>query len=43
MPGAKSNLSGNDRVYSGEYLQNVGLNLFTGRQLNSRVVELTAE
>ena len=43
MPGTKSNLSGNDRVYSGEYLQNVGLNLFTGRQLNSRVVELTAE
>ena len=43
MPGTKSNLSGNGQVYSGEYLQNVGLSLFTGRQLNSRVVELTAE
>ncbi|MDE6159130.1 MAG: alpha-galactosidase [Bacteroidaceae bacterium] len=43
MPGSGSNLSGNGQVFSGEYLQNVGLNLFTGRQLNSRVIELTAE
>jgi alpha-galactosidase len=42
MPGARSSLAGNDKVYSGEFLMNVGLNLFTTQQLNSRVIELTA-
>ncbi len=32
-----------DRSYSGDYLMNIGLDLFTGNKLNSRVVELTAE
>ena len=32
-----------DRTYSGDYLMNIGLDLFTGNKLNSRVVELTAE
>lgn len=42
-PGANSSLNGNDQVYSGEYLMNVGLNLFTTQQLNSRIIEVTAE
>ena len=37
IPGA------NGTSYSGEYLMNVGLNLFTGRKLNSRVIEIVAE
>ena len=32
-----------NRTYSGDYLMNIGLDLFTGSKLNSRVVELTAE
>lgn len=43
MPGNNSSLKGNDRVYSGEYLMNVGLDVFTTQQLNSRIVEITAE
>ncbi|MCD7901047.1 MAG: alpha-galactosidase [Bacteroides sp.] len=43
MPDANSSLSGNDQVYSGEYLMNVGLNLFTTQQLNSRVIQVIAE
>lgn len=43
MPGKKSSWSGNNRTYSGEYLMTVGLSIFTGNQLHSRVFELTAE
>lgn len=43
MPDAKSSLAGNGLVYSGEYLMTVGLNLFTTRQLNSRIIEVIAE
>ena len=43
MPGRKSNLSCNDRTYSGDYLMKVGLNLFTTGKTQSRVVELIAE
>ncbi|MBQ8051894.1 MAG: alpha-galactosidase [Bacteroidaceae bacterium] len=32
-----------NRSYSGDYLMNIGLDLFTGNKLNSRVVELIAE
>ena len=43
MPGRNSSLKGNDQVFSGEYLMNVGLDLFTTQQLNSRLIEITAE
>lgn len=43
MPGNKSNLSANNKVFSGDYLMKIGLNLFTGGQTQSRVVELTAQ
>ena len=43
MPGSGSSLKDNDRVLSGEYLMTVGLKLFTTQQLNSRVIEITAE
>ena len=43
MPGARSGLKGNGQTYSGDYLMKVGLEVFTRSQLNSRVVELTAE
>ena len=43
MPGSSSSLKDNDRVLSGEYLMTVGLELFTTQQLNSRVIEITAE
>lgn len=43
MPGSNFSLKGNDQVFSGEYLMNVGLDLFTTQQLNSRLIEITAE
>lgn len=43
MPGAGSSLKGNDQLFSGEFLMNVGLDLFTAQQLNSRVIEVIAE
>ena len=43
LPGSGSSLKDNDRVFSGEYLMAVGLELFTTQQLNSRVIEITAE
>ena len=43
MPGSNSSFQGNNQLYSGEYLMNVGLEVFTTQQLNSRVVEITAE
>lgn len=42
MPNASSSLNGNDRTYSGDYLMTVGLDLFTGNKLYSRVIEVTA-
>lgn len=42
MPNASSSLNGNDRIYSGDYLMTVGLDIFTGNKLNSRVIEITA-
>ncbi|MCD8309670.1 MAG: alpha-galactosidase [Prevotellaceae bacterium] len=43
MPGATSTLTGNDGLFSGEYLMNVGLALFTSQRLVSRVIEICAE
>lgn len=43
MPGQKSNLSGNEKIFSGDYLMKIGLNAFTTSQTNSRVIELVAE
>ena len=43
MPGANSSLQGNGELFSGEYLMTVGLNIFTGQRLNSRVIEVVAE
>lgn len=43
MPNQGSSLEGNDRIFSGDYLMKVGLNLLTGNKLYSRVVEITAE
>ena len=43
MPGANSSLPNNEKLFSGEFLMNVGLDLFTKQQLNSRIVEIIAE
>ncbi len=43
MMGTRSSLKGNDMVYSGEYLMTVGLNVFSSRQMNSKVIEIVAE
>ncbi|MBR5481741.1 MAG: alpha-galactosidase [Bacteroidaceae bacterium] len=42
-PGANSSLGCNDRIYSGQYLMNIGLNLLNTRKLTSYVLEITAE
>ena len=43
MPGARPSLPAHGRTFTGDYLMKVGLDVFTGRQMNSRVVRLTAE
>jgi len=43
MPGKKSSLLQDGKVYSGDYLMKVGMDAFTTRDMNSRVIELTAE
>ncbi len=43
MPGRKSNLNANGKVFSGDYLMKVGLPVFTTGQNQSRVVEITAQ
>lgn len=42
MPGTKSRLTSNGKVYTGDYLMKVGLNVLTLLQNNSRVIELSA-
>jgi hypothetical protein len=39
MPGARSSLPENGKLFSGEYLMTVGISLFTAQQLHSRMVE----
>lgn len=41
MPGEKSKLSYDGKVMSGDYLMKVGLNLLTGDDMSSRLIELT--
>ena len=41
MPGTRSNLSGNGETFSGRYLMAVGLSVFSGSDLRSRVIEIT--
>jgi alpha-galactosidase len=41
MPGTKSTLLENGKTFTGGYLMQVGLNVFTYSQLNSRVITLT--
>lgn len=43
MPGEKASRAASGQLYSGEYLMNVGLDIFSARTLQSRVVELVAE
>ncbi len=43
MPGERSDLGADGRRFSGDYLMKIGLPLFSGAHLTSRVVELTAE
>ena len=42
MPNSKSRLAANGKIYSGDFLMKIGLNLFTTSKLNSRILELTA-
>lgn len=41
MPGQSSWLNGNEQTFSGDYLMSVGLDIFTGNKLHSRVIEIT--
>ena len=43
MHGVKPTLKSNGKVYSGDYLMKVGLDVFTTSATTSRVVELTAQ
>ncbi|KAA2242957.1 alpha-galactosidase [Chitinophaga agrisoli] len=42
MPGDKPAEAFNDKVYSGDYLMQVGLDVFTATKLHSRILELNA-
>ena len=43
MPGTSSYFRANGKVFSGDYLMKVGLDVLESRQLHSRVIELTAQ
>ena len=43
MPGKQSWLECNDKVYSGQYLMTVGIDVLTTHKLLSHVLEITAE
>ena len=43
MPSAKSGMEANGKVYSGDFLMKVGIDVFSQGQAQSRVVELTAQ
>ena len=43
MPNTKSDLKGNDEVFSGDYLMKIGLEPFTFKHMTSKVIELTAQ
>ena len=43
MPGTKSMLPENGKTFTGDYLMKVGLNVLTDHQMESHVVELTAQ
>ncbi len=43
MPGRKSDLKVQGRVFSGDYLMKVGLNAFTPGQAKSRMIEITEQ
>ena len=43
MPGVSSSLKANGKVYSGDYLMKVGLDVFGFRQMQSRVIEFVAQ
>lgn len=40
MPGTDSDFTGNGKVYTGDYLMKVGLDVFTFRHNQSRVIEI---
>lgn len=41
MPGKKSGLRANGKVFSGDYLMKAGLDVFTNNQTHSRVIEIS--
>lgn len=43
MPGVKSSLRENGKIYSGDYLMKVGVDAFTSRQTSSRLIEVIAQ
>ncbi len=43
MPGTKSHLKEHGKIFSGDYLMKIGLNIFGTRSMQSRVVELTVQ
>lgn len=43
MPGRKSRMGSNGRLYSGDYLMKAGLNILSGSSASSRVIEITAQ
>lgn len=43
MPNAKPTIEADGKIYSGDYLMKVGINVFTATELTSHVVEITAQ
>ena len=43
MPGTESTFKSNGKVYSGDYLMKVGLEVFTFKYAQSHIIEITAE
>ena len=43
MPNAQPTLEADGKIYSGDYLMKVGINVFTATEMTSHVVEITAQ
>jgi alpha-galactosidase len=43
MPDEKSNFTSNGKTFSGDYLMKIGLDVFTTKHMNSKIIEITEQ
>jgi alpha-galactosidase len=43
MPDEKSNFTANGKIFSGDYLMKIGLDVFTSKHMNSKIIEINKQ